>query len=542
MTLSPEPCTPCTSYIDPPAEHDEDSAIPLSNRMQDDTGPEYLAVRRSAYWPQGKVLRVLFLDTWVVRVNGKPGPTATGVITAKLRAAITAHVKLWEAHCNIRFVFVTERPAEIRVGFGKDGHWSFVGRACEGIPEDQRTMNLKFTDATSDDTVRGTTLHEFGHALGCIHEHQSPASPILWDEDVVLAALAKPPNGWSEAKVRRNVLNTNTTRAKARLYRNTVFDPRSIMLYFFDATWTTNNRGTNANQDLSRLDKVLISEIYPRDTSKSRRFVTPRIPDAPDRRLTYPTSVALTTVQRHSPPPMIAVGLTTLSVAADSNVRVRAKADTPERKNVIIHLDSWSNTKLQAAGCTWLESPQSSIFQTGTYNTMESRNWDKPAAAAEKAITFATAFSTPPTIVVWLNWLDTNRSHDTSVKAYTSHVTATGFTIHIDSADGCILYSGGATWIAYPPESEGVKSGVVRTTRASGDTRYEKTSTIAFPKDEFEDPPNALIAVTALHFSKGSEIDFGVVVDSVEATKMDCRIRASNESMCRALDATWLAY
>lgn len=542
MTSSTKRFIPCTSYIrPPPADAKKAAPIPLSNRKQHDTGPQYLAMERATFWPNGKVLRVLLLDRWVVREDGEEDRIGTGVITEKLRAAVATYVKLWEDHCNIRFNFVHQLPADIRVGFGaEDGHWSFVGRDCVERPVDERTMNLEFDDDTNEDEVRGTTLHEFGHALGCIHEHQSPASPILWDEEVVLEELAKEPNCWDEATVRHNVLNTNT--ANAAEYRNTPFDNRSIMLYFFPASWTTNGRGTNANQDLSRLDKYLISEIYPRDATQSSRFETPRIADTTHRRLTYPTTVTLASVDRHSPPPKIAVGLTSLSVAVDSNVRVRTKADKPERTNVIIHLDSWSNTKLQSAGCTWFETAHGSYFQTGTFNTMACRDWNKPAVSAEKAITFATAFTAAPTIVVWLNWIDTNRSHDTSVKAYTTHVTATGFTIHIDSANGCVLYSGGATWIAFPAGSAGVRSGVITTTRASSDTRYEKTSTITFPEDTFDEPPKALIAVTALHFSRGSELDFGVLVDNVETAKMDWRIKTSAESMCRALNASWIAY
>ena len=48
-------------------------------------------------------------------------------------------------------------------------------------------MNLGFID-------RGTILHEFGHALGLIHEHQSPASGgFEWDREEVLSPLL---NGW----------------------------------------------------------------------------------------------------------------------------------------------------------------------------------------------------------------------------------------------------------------------------------------------------------------------------------------------------------
>ena len=48
-------------------------------------------------------------------------------------------------------------------------------------------------------------LHEVGHAIGCVHEHSSPASTIKWNKPVVYQALAGPPNNWDKAKVDFNV-------------------------------------------------------------------------------------------------------------------------------------------------------------------------------------------------------------------------------------------------------------------------------------------------------------------------------------------------
>ncbi len=39
---------------------------------------------------------------------------------------------------------------------------------------------------TPNDEYRRVVLHEFGHALGGIHEHQSPASGVIpWDKPKV---------------------------------------------------------------------------------------------------------------------------------------------------------------------------------------------------------------------------------------------------------------------------------------------------------------------------------------------------------------------
>lgn len=537
MTPSIQQFIPCTTYREPPSDDSEDAPIPLSNRMQDATGPEYLAMRRKIFWPNCKVLRVLLIDRWVVRDPGRPDRIGTGVITPKIRAAVKKYVKLWEDHCSIRFDFVDQLPADIRVGFDpEDGHWSFVGTdSIVHAQDDERTMNLQFDDDTEVDAVRGTTLHEFGHALGCIHEHQSPDSPIQWNEPVVLKAMGGPRYNWSEAKTRHNILDSNA--AHAANYKYTNFDPHSIMLYSFDASWTLNHKGTSENHDLSQADKYLIGEIYPRDYSHANRFHT-SVP----RKLTNPTTVMLSTRDRHSPPPKIAVGLTSLNIEAGSNIRVSASTQAPERTNVIIHLDSWFDTNLEAAGCTWIETPHGSFFQVGNFNTMETRLWTAPEPETETDVTFGSPFTTTPTVVAWINWIDADKKHDISIKAYATHVTLTGFTIHVDTWGDCILYSGGVSWIAYPTGSPGICSGVIETTRDEGDPHYEQTGTIAFPDGEFDSSPKSLIAVTSIDFAQGRDVNFDVMVDTVNSDKLDWRIKSSIKSMCRGIDATYLAY
>ncbi len=189
-------------------------------------------------WMNGSTLRVRL-------IGGTPAQ----------HAKVREQAGWWTAHANLHFDFNNAPDAEIRVTFDPAlGAWSYVGTDCRGIPTDQPTMNLGFMDG-------GTAAHEFGHAIGLTHEHQNPAGGIEWNEATVIRDLSGPPNNWSEATIRHNVLN----KYRADQIRGTAFDPDSVMLYFFPASWVKSDVGTHANEVLSATDKAFIAsaQAYP---------------------------------------------------------------------------------------------------------------------------------------------------------------------------------------------------------------------------------------------------------------------------------------
>jgi hypothetical protein len=191
-------------------------------------------------WMNGSTLRVRFLA----------GTSAEQQLVRK-------QAGWWTEHANLTFDFGTAPDAEIRIAFDpSDGAWSYIGTDCKHIPAGQPTMNLGFLDG-------GTAAHEFGHAIGLAHEHQNPAGGIQWKEEVVIHDLSGPPNNWDEATIRHNVLEKYTVDQ----VNGTAFDPDSIMLYFFPATWTVNGVATHENNVLSAMDQSFIGseKMYPQD-------------------------------------------------------------------------------------------------------------------------------------------------------------------------------------------------------------------------------------------------------------------------------------
>lgn len=210
-------------------------------------GANRAALLLEARWQAGAIIGVSFLDG-----------------SEQLRARVAEAARLWTAPglANLTLAFrESSRPADIRISFRQRGSWSLIGTDCKTLRDPQApTMNLgRLTDDSSDTAVRGVVLHEFGHALGLIHEHQSPAGGIQWNRERVFQDLSGPPNHWDPRTIAANMFQG----FDAGETNFTALDPRSIMMYPYPAEWTLDGFSTPLNTELSEDDKALIHKMYP---------------------------------------------------------------------------------------------------------------------------------------------------------------------------------------------------------------------------------------------------------------------------------------
>lgn len=153
----------------------------------------------------------------------------------------------------------TATGADIRIAFDPDqGSWSWVGKQAERIPAGEPTMNLGWmTLELEESKARAVVLHEFGHALGLIHEHLHPLRDIQWERQQVIDDL-KASQGWDEATIAANMFDAPPLDATFA----TALDPHSIMMYPIPAHWTRNGFTTGWNADLTADDIRLIRAAY----------------------------------------------------------------------------------------------------------------------------------------------------------------------------------------------------------------------------------------------------------------------------------------
>jgi len=191
-----------------------------------------MAVLKAKKWPNGSTLRVRFLGG-----------------TSAQQKIVKQFAPQWSNFANLKFDFNNAPDAEIRIAFQDDGAWSYIGTDCKDIPLNQPTMNFGWQD-------EGVVLHEFGHAIGLIHEHQNPLGGIKWNKPNVYRDLGGPPNFWDKATVDNNLFATYAVEQ----INGTALDKKSIMLYAIPKTWTTDGFQSEPNEVLSPTDQTFIGD------------------------------------------------------------------------------------------------------------------------------------------------------------------------------------------------------------------------------------------------------------------------------------------
>lgn len=247
------------------------------------------AFLKNKIWPAGTTLKIAFLEEPIgikrtkidvmrksVDANGvslKIDPLQETIDSFSIVDGIIKTItERLQPIINIKLKFHDEagklfnpNVADIRISFDPyGGAWSYLGTDILTYKDkEEATMNFGWFDVP-------TTLHEFCHALGMVHEHSNPNGNLInWDEGRVYK-WAKDSQGWDKETTKANIIE----RYKKDEINGSQFDSKSIMLYFFPGTLTNDvtsgkccGKGTSQNLMFSPFDVMYLNKIYPKEGS-----------------------------------------------------------------------------------------------------------------------------------------------------------------------------------------------------------------------------------------------------------------------------------
>ena len=199
-------------------------------------------VNYSKLWANGRTLKIAFIDA----------PDADH------KQKIIDAASQWLPYINLKFDFVDDLQGDIRVATKNNDNSSMLGTDALLIHPDWPTMNLGVKPEHEDFEV--IVIHEFGHALGAMHEHQHPQANIPWDKPKVYEFYQNHEmNPLTREEVDSNLFASfNTLDA---IY--TSYDKKSIMHHPVPNTLTTGHWEVPINRRISKKDKRLMKLLYP---------------------------------------------------------------------------------------------------------------------------------------------------------------------------------------------------------------------------------------------------------------------------------------
>lgn len=178
---------------------------------------------------------------------------------------------IWSEYGNIDFEFTTDKHDQeifdiiVKIhnsknGLNKGGTSAVGTDSSFYTKKGEASMDIWFTPETPTNHKNLFVLHEFGHALGLLHEHQHPERTFEYNKKEMFRICKD--DKWEKSDCKAFKLKTK----KGKKYLLLKYDAGSIMHYGIhkdEISGEFDKRILEAATELSRLDKIAIATLYP---------------------------------------------------------------------------------------------------------------------------------------------------------------------------------------------------------------------------------------------------------------------------------------
>ncbi|KAK7686079.1 hypothetical protein QCA50_010891 [Cerrena zonata] len=244
----------------------------------------------------------------------------------------------------------------------------------------------------------------------------------------------------------------------------------------------------------------------------------------------------------NSSPPTILLGLTSL----DTDVlRVRCNLLSVTPRDVDIDVESWGDTKLYSAGCSWLSIPQDDTdLQYGRFDTLEDHPITKPQKSTKRRITFACPYYALPKVVVWLEAVSTDSAHHCRIKATATNITVHGFTIEIDTWFDTNVLCARVAWFAHSADRKDMRSGTFSTddVRTRNEPRSKTSSYTPFSGGGFAKKPRVFCGINLLSVDKDRNLRVEVHTSNLTMNGMTWHLDSWGDTILYGAGASYIAF
>lgn len=244
---------PCSSALP------DQAPAPVTSGRAPKAGMDALVAERTWLWPNGATINVHFVDG-----------------TEVARNAVAEVASAWTKHANLKFrFFAPDAPpatTHIRVTFQDPNCNSALGTSSQYMIESgDASMRLCHMDAwVGTEAFERVVTHEFGHAIGMHHEHQSPKAKFDWNKPFVYEYY-RSTVGWDASYVDQWVFR----QIDPSLVDASEYDPDSVMQYSFPAQFTTSGKAIEGSHRMSKTDEEQVAKLYPKTKTKTKTTPKP---------------------------------------------------------------------------------------------------------------------------------------------------------------------------------------------------------------------------------------------------------------------------